>query len=48
MILAEDVGDERVHPCRREEDRRIVLGNQGGSGDLRMILGYKEFYEFVA
>jgi hypothetical protein len=48
VFLAKNVGYQRMHPCGGEEDRGVVLGYQGGSRDLRMVFGNKEFYVLVA
>ena len=42
MVLAHEIGHERVHAGGGEEHRRIVFGHQGRARDDRMALGLEE------
>ncbi len=38
MRLSQDIGHQRVHACRGEQDRGIILRYERVTGDLCMIL----------
>lgn len=42
MLFTHEIGDEGVHARRREENRRIILRSQRGTGNDRMAILGKE------
>ncbi len=47
VFATHDIWYQWVHTSGGKQDRWVVLGNQGSSTDLDMILGYKEINEFL-
>jgi len=43
VFFTQQIGHEGVHPCRREKDGRVVLGDERGGRDNLMPLLLEEF-----
>ncbi len=47
VFTSHDIGYQWVHTGGGKQDRWVVLGDQGSTTDLDVILGYKEIDEFL-
>jgi hypothetical protein len=48
MLFAQQIGYERVHPCRREQAGRVVFGNQRSTLDFSVSVALEKIQKQAA